>query len=293
MEMKNKSRVYLIISIVSFSVVLIALIAIAVMLHSYRQAREEYARLAEAARAVSSTLPVETVPTAETQDTVPAQQEPSQEETETALAEIPINFDFLAGENEDIIGWIMVDGLEIDFPILYDRSYNYFYLYHNYLKASTRSGSIFVLSDNANDFSDFNTVVYGHNTLDGHMFAPLHNFRDEEFFDSHGEIVVYTPDRKLTYQVFAAYRTDNLNIIRNNDFSTEEARQLYIEKIYSHEDIALFKPEYQVTPSDKIITLSTCIGNPAYRFLVQGVLVSEEMGAYSAAPSTDEGTGES
>ena len=33
---------------------------------------------------------------------------------------------------------------------------------------------------------------------------------NKEFFDTNGQIIVYTPDRKLTYQVFASYRRDNL-----------------------------------------------------------------------------------
>ena len=120
------------------------------------------------------------------------------------------------------------------------------------------------------------------------MFAQLHEFRKKECFDSHGTITIYTPDRKLTYQVFAAYRTDSLNIIDNNDFSTEEFRAEYIDSIYAHDAVANFKPEYQVTPSDRIITLSTCINNAAFRYVVQGVLVSDEYGVYTGAQVIDE-----
>jgi sortase B len=120
------------------------------------------------------------------------------------------------------------------------------------------------------------------------MFAQLHEFRKKEFFDSHGTITIYMPDRKLTYQVFAAYRTDSLNIIDNNDFSTEEFRAEYIDSIYAHDAVANFKPEYQVTPSDRIITLSTCINNAAFRYVVQGVLVSDEYGVYTGAQVIDE-----
>ena len=168
-----------------------------------------------------------------------------------------------------------------------------YYLKHNYVGTATDYGSIFVLSENADDFVDFNTLVYGHNMLDGQMFAQLHKFREKSFFDEHGQILIYTPDRKLTYQVFAAYRTDNLNIIVNNDFSTEELREAYIERIYTHTDYAFFKPEYPVTASDRIVTLSTCIANPDYRYVVQGVLVSDEPGEFTPAHTTDEDISES
>ena len=148
-------------------------------------------------------------------------------------------------------------------------------------------GSVFVLGENAGDFTDFNTVVYGHNMLDGRMFAQLHRFRDKNFFDSHGQIIVYTPERQLTYQVFAAYRRDNLDIIANTDFSTKALIDEYIESVYAQTDLAQFNPALEVTSSDRIITLSTCIGNPAYRFVVQGVLVDEAQAVFAGTPDAD------
>lgn len=279
--MQNKKKLYFIISIVSFLIVLIALLAIGVLLFSYKQSRDDYAQLAQEARTEATTM--QTAITETTEQTLPT----------VPLAEIPINFDYLKEQSEDIIGWVTVDGTIIDYPILYDTSFNLYYLKHNYVGTTTDYGSIFVLSENADDFSDFNTLVYGHNMPDGQMFAQLHKFRDSSFFEEHGEIIIYTPGRKLTYQVFAAYRTDNLNIIVNNDFSTEELQEAYIERIYTHTDLALFKPEYPVSASDRIVTLSTCIGNPDFRYVVQGVLVSDELGEFTQPQATDEDTSES
>lgn len=279
--MQNKKKLYLIISIVSFLIVLIALLAIGVLLFSYKQSSDDYTQLAQEARVESTATETVAAETAEeTMPTVP-------------LVDIPIDFSYLKEQNEDIIGWITVDGTTIDYPILYDSSNMLYYLKHNYAGTATDYGSIFVLSENADDFTDFNTLVYGHNMLDGKMFAQLHKFRNSSFFDEHGQILIYTPDRKLTYQVFAAYRTDNLNIIVNNDFSTEALREAYIERIYTHTDFALFKPEYPVTASDRIVTLSTCIGDPNYRYVVQGVLVSDELGEFTQAQNTDEDASES
>lgn len=277
--MKNQKKVYLIISIVSLVIVLVALIALGILLYSYKQARDTYNELAIQAKTSTSSG-----------DRDIGQNDESDPEAAEVIdpVDIPVDFEFLKGENQDIIGWIQVDGTQIDYPVLYDTTYNRYYLRHNFKGTNTAYGSIFVLGENADDFTDFNTVVYGHNMLDRSMFAQLHQFRKQEFFDSHGQIIIYTPDRKLTYQVFAAYRTDNLNIILNNDFSTEELRTQYIEGIYAQESLANFKLEYEVTASDRIVTLSTCIGNPAYRYVVQGVLVSDEYGVYTPPQPTDE-----
>lgn len=283
--MQNKKKLYLIISIVSFLIVLVALIAIGILLLSFKQARDDYSDLASQAKSGSTSSSGKLFWNREEMETT--------DQTIPDPVEIPVDFDFLLGENEDIIGWLQVDGTTIDYPVLYDTTYNLYYLNHNFKGTNTAYGSIFVLGENANDFTDFNTVVYGHNMLDGSMFAQLHQFRKKEFFDSHGQIILYTPERKLTYQVFASYRRDNLDIIANNDFSTEELRAQYIDSIYAQTALANFNPEYEVTASDRILTLSTCIGNPAYRYVVQGVLVSDEPGIYIGTQSTDEDIEES
>ena len=276
--MEKNKKIYLIISIVSFVIALIALITIGMLLVSFKKGEEDYNRLAQQAR--ERIRPIA--------GSIINDEEEIPEETMPDPVDIPIDFEFLKGENQDIVAWIQVDGTNIDYPVLYDTTYNMYYLHHNYNGVRTVYGSIFVLGANAADFTDFNTVVYGHNIMNRTMFAQLHEFRKKEFFDSHGTITIYTPDRKLTYQVFAAYRTDSLNIIDNNDFSTEEFRAEYIDSIYAHDAVANFKPEYQVTPSDRIITLSTCINNAAFRYVVQGVLVSDEYGVYTGAQVIDE-----
>ena len=282
MGMKNKNKLYLIIIIVSAVVVLVCLAGIVIMLFSFKQAREDYSQLAMQVK--------DDAGFDKSKIFWDWEEKKDSDRNSPDHVEIPVDFDFLLEKNQDIIGWIMVEGTTIDYPILYDTTFNQYYLSHNYKGTNAGGGSIVVLPDNTKDFTDFNTVLYGHNLLDGSMFSQLHQFRKKEFFDEHGQIVIFTPDRKLTYQVFAAYRNDKKNIIVNNDFSTEELRAEYIGRIYENTAVANFNSDCWVKASDRILTLSTCIGNPAYRYLVQGVLVSEEPGYYIGSQSADEGS---
>lgn len=309
-RMKSKKNLYRWISAVSLFVMAAAILSILYTFYLYRRSSQEYLSLSQSARlpaadrapqkpdapqepdmpqepdapqTAGDTAPESAPPVSEA-DTAPGENEtpilpmPRPEKDEPAPAQIPIDFEYLAAVNEDIMGWIEVEGTGIDYPILYDATPNRYYLNHSHTRAYTPYGSIFVLSDNERDYSDFNTVVYGHNMLDGSMFAPLHRFEDEDFFAQNHTIVVYTADRVLCYRIFAAYMTDNLDLLKNYDYSTPEARQAYIDRIYTHETRALFDLEVPVTPDDRILTLSTCIVNPAYRYLVQGVLASETVG---------------
>ena len=146
--MQNKKKVYLIISIVSFSIVLAALAAIGGLLLAYKRQSDNYEQLAAAARTAAPAAPT-TPATEAAEETQPVETEPP-----LPTVEIPINFDYLKVEDEDIIGWIVVDGTLIDYPILYDTTYNYYYLNRNYEGTATGYGSIFVLVENAGDFTN-------------------------------------------------------------------------------------------------------------------------------------------
>lgn len=269
-RLMKKKKIYRAISLVSLVVMAAAILSIGYMFVLYQKSNREYEELARAARAAESAV----LPDAQEED-AQAGGNAHIDWERTDYAVNPFDFEYLNSISEDIIGWLGVQGTEIDYPILYDTGKLNYYLNHNYRGTFTPFGSAFVLSDNARDFTDFNTVVYGHNVLDGSMFNQLHKFEDREFFDTNKVIMVYTPTRVLRYQVFAAYKTDNLDQVRNFDYETPEGRQAYIDQIYTHDVKAFFDTEIEVTPDDRIITLSTCIGNPAYRYLVQGVLVSD------------------
>ena len=192
--------------------------------------------------------------------------------------DIPIDFASLQKENEDIYAWIKIDGTNIDYPIVQSSTDDTFYIHRGIDKEDLYVGAIYTEMQNAKDFSDPNTVLYGHNMKDGSMFATLHNFRDRDFFDQHREILIYTPEHILHYTIFAAYTYDDRHILNSFDFSDQKVFQNYLDEIYnirSMDAYTLDKPK--VTAKDKIITLSTCMGsNASARYLVQGVLTETE-----------------
>lgn len=271
-------------AVVCWGLLILFVAALVIYVLHLNSRQRAYEQLAGVAHRVSQTYmpPAETAPLT----TPDATEAPSAEfvvEPELTPApgpaEIPIDFDYLCDINDDIIGWIMVDGTDIDYPVLYDSAESWSYIDHDYWLNYSFSGSIYVKDENDSDFSDFNTVIYGHNMNDGSMFAPLHDFRNQEFFDQHDTIILYTPDRKLTYKIFAAYRTDNKNLSVVFDYDTAEQREDYLEHVYSHTTIAFFDMDVPVSTEDKIITLSTCIDHQsAYRYLVQAVLISDQPG---------------
>lgn len=190
-----------------------------------------------------------------------------------------VNFTELWKTNTDIYAWIRIPNTYVDYPVLQTETLDdNFYLDHNFRKQYEFAGSIYSQKLNKKDFSDPNTVLYGHNMLNGTMFATLHNFRDPQFFANNPYIYIYLPDRTLTYEIFSAYEYDDRHILYSFDFSDEEVYAEYLEYATNPtESMMCNRREIEVTTDDKIITLSTCLDNiDTSRYLVQGVLISDE-----------------
>ncbi len=197
---------------------------------------------------------------------------------EATLRDNPIDFAAIRADNEDVCGWITVPDTQIDYPILQSsRDNDDFYLDHNLKGNYDINGSIYIQRINSYDFSDPNTVIYGHNMRNGSMFQNLHHFRDHEFFLSHDTFYIYTPHHILTYRIFAAYRYDNRLILNSFDFSDKEEYQRYLDACLNPASmIRDVREGVSVTTDDRIVTLSTCINDARYRYLVQGVLIDDE-----------------
>ena len=204
-------------------------------------------------------------------------------ETETASQEnavIPVKFEELQAVNPDVYAWITVPGTEIDYPILQHASDNSYYLMHNIDGSYGYPGCIYTENLNSKDFTDNNTVIYGHNMKNGSMFAQLHKFEDPDFFHENREVLIYLPDEILHYTIFAAHIYDDRHLLYSFDFSDPDVYEKYLQSVFDTRDMsANIDKEMTVTKDDKIITLVTCIGSqPNNRLLVQAVLTDREPG---------------
>lgn len=189
----------------------------------------------------------------------------------------PIDFDALQADNDDMCAWITVPNTNVDYPIFQSSADDDdFYLNHGADKSYNINGSLYIQRVNSFDFSDPNTVIYGHNMRNGSMFRTLHNFRDKEFFDNNEYFYIYTPGHILTYRIFAAYRYDNRLILSAYDFSDRSVFESYLQECLNPTSmIRNVRDGVTLTADDRIVTLSTCISDARYRYLVQGVLIQD------------------
>lgn len=208
--------------------------------------------------------------------------------SEVVLAENPVNFKEEIKKYPDLYAWLFIPDntqkdengdatLLVNQPIVQSMENDAFYLDHGPDKSSSKSGAIYSEMKNSTDFSDPNTILYGHNMRGYKMFGALHKFRTVGgFFEANRYIYIFLPGRKLTYEIFAAYRSDNTHLLNAYNFSDPKVFAEYIEKVKNPKSVYLKKREVKLDTNSKLLTLSTCIGNSAYRYLVQGVLIKDE-----------------
>lgn len=202
----------------------------------------------------------------------------------------PINFEKVKEESPDTVAWIYIPGMEdscssypllknqpIDYPIMQStpEADDNFYLDHDRFGNSNSAGAIYIQKLNHNDFTDPNTLIYGHNMLNGSMFAQLKKFRNKEFFDSHRQIFIYTPGRIIEYEIVSAFVYDNRHILNSFNFNIENECQEFFDECINPKSLTKQVLENtSLTSNDNIITLSTCTSNDSERYLVVAKLKS-------------------
>lgn len=187
----------------------------------------------------------------------------------------PIDFDTLTAQYPDVYAWIRIPGTNVDYPIVQRAGENGYYLHRTIDGKKKAEGSIFTDEENSKDFSDPNTIIYGHNMKNGSMFKTLHRYKDKQFLLDNSEVYIYQKERVLKYKIFAAYVYDNRHLLQSFDFKDENIFRNYLNNVLTKRDMrSNINVDVDVTVSDKIITLSTCNNNDAERYLVQAVLLS-------------------
>lgn len=184
-----------------------------------------------------------------------------------------IDFAYLKRINPDICGWIFLEDSVIHYPIV-QGSDNETYLKQAYDKSSSYFGSIFMDMRNDNDFTNQNTIIYGHNMKNGSMFGTLKRYQEEAFYQKHKYFYIFTEDKMYRYQVCAIYTTTADSDVYTVTYDTKEDWLAYEQSIL---DRSCIDTGVSLGEKDRIITLSTCHGvHTDNRFVVQAKLEAEK-----------------
>lgn len=171
----------------------------------------------------------------------------------------PVDLNALAEINKDAYAWIAIPGTQVNYPILRSRD-NEDYLRTTIDGKKLKAGSIFTDYRCKKPFEEANTIIYGHNLLNGAMFSSLINYKEESYLKAHPDIYIQTADGILIYEVYSCYITDENS--ETYSFHLETGSESYRKYLYMTQRSSLtlaFDEEITGPEQDEqIITLSTC-----------------------------------
>jgi len=233
----------------------IFIFALAVFLFSGYQVLEYFVDVQKSASSVNilTDLAVETVPVTSTITEVTLTELVSEETEQVEYAPIIVDFEKLKDENADIIGWIYCEGTPINYPVLQSEDNNY-YLRRLSDGSYNIAGSLFLDYRCSADFTDFTSVVYGHNMKNDTMFGTLSNYREQSYYEEHPTMYLLTPEKGFRVDLFFGYVTSTDSDVYALHY-TEEGKESFLTQ---SRELSTFTTSAECSMADSFLILSTC-----------------------------------
>jgi len=156
--------------------------------------------------------------------------------------------------NPEVFAWLSVYGTNIDYPMTQGKT-NMKYVNTNAEGQYSLTGAIFLDTENSMDFSDFNSITYGHHMEKKTMFGEIGEFLDKNMFDTHRYGNLYYDGKEYGIEFFAFVHADAYDRTVFTPAVSQETRQDYLDNLLAK---AIHIRDVGVTAEDRIILLSTC-----------------------------------
>ena len=182
---------------------------------------------------------------------------------------IDVDFSELKKINNDVRGWIQVNGTNINYPFLQAKD-NKYYLKHSFDKSYNSAGWLFL--DYRNNYTDNkNTIIYAHSRLDKTMFGSLRSLLNKSWLNNTNNhvIKIYTLKENSLWQVFSVYHIKTTSDYIQTDFSSDMEYQEFLNKIINRSS---YNFNTTISSKDNILTLSTCY-NDTEKMVVHAKLI--------------------
>lgn len=191
------------------------------------------------------------------------------DENDTEDNTYKIDFKALKEINSDTVGWIKVNGTNIEYVVVQGDDNNY-YLNHNFEKQSNNAGWIFADYKNKFDYTDYNIVIYGHNMRNDSMFGTLKNVLKKEWYDKeeNRHIFLVTEKGTLTYEVFSVYEEKASDYPIQTVFSSDNE---YLKFLNTVKGKSIKDFNVELSAEKGTLTLSTCGNDNKNRVILHAI----------------------
>ncbi|MBQ9947715.1 MAG: class B sortase [Oscillospiraceae bacterium] len=240
-------------------------------------------------------------------------QTPTQEQLEQ-LPEGTVNEEYAAlyEANNDFVGWITIDGTNINYPVLQSGDIStfepclsktrygicefcdqieanpelakQFYLHHDYNRYYLFDGNIFADFDGkfTPDSMPNNTILYGHNMLYKHQFSALTNYNNNINFLKASPVIdfntMYKNNKYKIFSVFITNVSEELGEVFDyyNYVDYDNSSEFY-NYILECMDRSIYETGVDIKYGDEILTLSTCDASTGFQEDMRLIVVARKV----------------
>lgn len=164
-------------------------------------------------------------------------------------------------ENHDLVGWLSIAGMKIDYPVMQCDD-NEYYLSHDFYGNEDKYGCLFVKDIADVDMPSDNFIIYGHNMKDGSMFGDLDLYKKEAFYREHTLIRFDTLYEERTYEIVAVFLSRVYKVeeegFRYYNFYNAETEEEFLCFYNNIKEASLYDTDVTAEYGDTFLTLSTC-----------------------------------
>lgn len=260
--MKKRSKVKIIICFILIIIIVVAFTYIIRIFLLGQEAIEESRLLNEIILTDAELNEIRAQEEEQEKENIIRKEEEAKKEKEQEKKERMLKVGKLQEINSDIVGWIEIEGTNINYPVLQGKDNNY-YLDHNYKKQKTEKGSIFLDKSYDWDIKSNNLIIYGHNLVNGQMFKDLLKYAKEDFYKKHKAIRFTTEKEDKEYEIISAFKSKvynqkEKNAFRYYDFINSKSEKEYNNFVKQAKEASLYGTKNTAKYGDELITLITC-----------------------------------
>lgn len=185
---------------------------------------------------------------------------------------IDVNFDNLKKINSDVVGWIKVNGTNINYPFVQSKD-NKYYLTHSFSKSYNNAGLVFLDYRN-NNINNRNTIIYAHGRTDKTMFGTLRKVLNNGWINNTNNYVIKisTEKENSLWQIFSIYHIPTTNDYLQTEFKDEREYQRFLNILKNRSNHNF---NTSITSNNTILTLSTCY-NDSEKMVVHAKLIKKQ-----------------
>ena len=176
--------------------------------------------------------------------------------------------------NPDLIGWLTIDGTQIDYPVMQTPDDEEYYLHLGFDREPNSNGCLIMDTDSAagvgtaaDGYVDgaapsTNLIIHGHTMKSGAMFGGLQSYADASYGAAHSVIRFDSLYEHRTYELIAAFYSQVYytyeDVFKFYNFFQADTQAEFDDWIENITALSLYDTGVTASFGDEFITLSCC-----------------------------------